>query len=202
MLRSMLRHLQVILAIVFAAFPIFGVIFYGWDAREVIFLYWVENLIIGFWTIARMLTTSTAPIGGRLFTSGFFTVHYGMFCFVHGVFLLAMTSWGKFSGPVQPTPEVVLEIFSTGGLVALAVNFLMQGVAMVREQFVQGEHRTVSLPQQMQRPYKHIVVVHLAIIATGFVVIFLPKSTLLLALLAAGKLVLDLRRIRGEKAEV
>jgi hypothetical protein len=33
--------------------PLGGVLFAGWSAFEVVFLYWLENLIIGFSTSAR-----------------------------------------------------------------------------------------------------------------------------------------------------
>ena len=55
-------------------------------------LYWMENLVIGVMTPPRMVFILLAKYGlvgllSGLFLSAFFTLHYGMFCFVHGGFI-------------------------------------------------------------------------------------------------------------------
>lgn len=194
-----LRHFQSLLAVVFAAFPVVGVLLRGWDVGEVVLLYWCENVIIGIWTVARMLTTATAPLAGRLATAAFFTVHFGIFCLVHGVFIVGFI--GRESGGMALSPASVTDYLSQAALIAVAINFGMHGVGMVREHFVAGERETVSLPTIMKRPYGHIVVVHLAIIGAGFIAVMVPSAIFLLAVMALGKLVLDLRGIYGEKGQ-
>jgi len=34
--------------------PLIGVIFYDWDSRLVLALFWIENLIIGVFNLAKM----------------------------------------------------------------------------------------------------------------------------------------------------
>ncbi|MEE4380730.1 MAG: DUF6498-containing protein, partial [Pseudomonadales bacterium] len=66
--------------------PLAGVLFWDWHVGALLVLYWSENVILGACTIVKML--AAGPVRG-LFTAAFFLVHYGGFCAVHGVFVLA-----------------------------------------------------------------------------------------------------------------
>ena len=35
--------------------PLFGVLFFGWDAAAIVLLYWIENLIIGAYNVLMMI---------------------------------------------------------------------------------------------------------------------------------------------------
>src|SRR6188472_645744 len=41
--------------------PLFGVLFFGWDTFSIVFLYWVENVIIGAVNVLKMITCSPDP---------------------------------------------------------------------------------------------------------------------------------------------
>jgi len=73
--------------------PIAGVVFWGWSAFALVFLYWFENVVIGVRTLGNIVANAVAdganPAGG-LALGAFFSVHYGIFCPVHGVFVFAM----------------------------------------------------------------------------------------------------------------
>ncbi|MCA9270173.1 MAG: hypothetical protein KDA41_16945, partial [Planctomycetales bacterium] len=81
--------------------PVVGVLFWGWSAFALIILYWLENLVIGVRTLASMVANAAVMGGinwlGALFIGAFFTVHYGMFCFGHGIFVMALFG-GNFYG--------------------------------------------------------------------------------------------------------
>jgi hypothetical protein len=54
--------------------PIIAVIAFGWSATPLVALYWLENLVIGVFTVARMIGTVFASIGnllGALFMAPF-----------------------------------------------------------------------------------------------------------------------------------
>ena len=79
--------------------PALMVVFAGWGAAALVMLYWVENLMIGVATIARILLTAIGRMGapGLLFggfITAFFALHYGLFCLGHGVFLLSFLLFG------------------------------------------------------------------------------------------------------------
>ena len=73
--------------------PLFGALFWGWEAFNIVLLYWAENLAVGFYNILKIAfakVSHPAEHLGKLFLIPFFTVHYGGFTAVHGVFVLAM----------------------------------------------------------------------------------------------------------------
>ncbi len=81
----------------------------GWDPVLMLFLFWMENVIIGLWQIPRFLTadgnqpgSQLQRLSGALFKAGFFTVHYGLFTFIHGsllfeLFLKQSLDWKNWS---------------------------------------------------------------------------------------------------------
>lgn len=81
--------------------PIYGVIVHDWEVFPLIFLYWLENLFLGALQVVRIGLVPLPPelpraasLFGKVFMMTFFTVHYGGFCMVHGVFVFAMFSDG------------------------------------------------------------------------------------------------------------
>lgn len=73
-----------------------AVVFFEWKAKDVIWGLWVCSLTFGYTTIVVTIFAPAARVGGGagaamalggLFLLAFFTVHFGMFHFVHGVFL-------------------------------------------------------------------------------------------------------------------
>ena len=61
------------------AVPIFGVLFGGWGVFPLIFLYWVENGIVGVVTVAKLVKgqfTPPASRGDRIGGVVFFMIHY------------------------------------------------------------------------------------------------------------------------------
>jgi len=93
------------------AIPLAGVLFFGWSLWTILVLYWVENGIVGLWTIPRILlargvlAVPTGPAGpagaaavvlplissaARPIIAAFFLVHYGIFWLGHGFFVLLL----------------------------------------------------------------------------------------------------------------
>ena len=97
---------------VYTLLPLAGVLLLGWGWREVIILYWFENVALGAAMVVRMLRTTRDPgpepmiindrrvqqtPGSILALTGFFVLHYGLFTLVHGVFVFLIAG-GAFSG--------------------------------------------------------------------------------------------------------
>jgi hypothetical protein len=55
------------------AIPLVGVAFFGWSLWTILVLYWVENGIVGFWTVPKILMARGSLIGdvGKLASVGF-----------------------------------------------------------------------------------------------------------------------------------
>ena len=96
-----------------------GVVVWDWSVFDIVFLYWVENLVVGLINVLRMAIASpkksSMPLnlekiqkmergsanksmagmaamshGIKFILIPFFIVHYGGCCYVHGMFVMAM----------------------------------------------------------------------------------------------------------------
>lgn len=130
------KGLLSVLALIAAnLYPLAGVLFWNWDPTAILMLYWMENLVFGFFTILKMAVVpnvvpfEAAQSGfGRSSSSSDKKVHivetnaqirhraigafcgsYGFFCFVHGLFvvmLIALWHGGAFShGGTKQHPD-------------------------------------------------------------------------------------------------
>jgi hypothetical protein len=85
---------ELALALATAAVMAWGVLARGWSPFVVMLLFWFENVVIGVLHVVRMVVTGarhgTANLLGSVFMSVFFTLHYGVFTAVHGMFVLLL----------------------------------------------------------------------------------------------------------------
>ncbi len=165
--------------------PLVGVIVFGWDVREILLLYWAENVVVGFWTAARMLR-----VGGlkTLPMVAFFSFHFGMFTVVHGIFVNIITSPGGMGGFGGGSPSSLLASVPPLALVGL---FISHGVSYVLNFLVGGEWRGSTVQREMTRPYPRLIVLHVAIVASGFFVMVIGQPIVLLILLVVIKTGID-----------
>jgi hypothetical protein len=145
---------------------------------------------------------------GALFRMLFFCVHYGGFCAIHGIFVLELTrfagedfspaaaaSWPgplallqMFIGMLQQVLAAAPEAFLWGCLALL----LSHGVSFLLLFIGQQEYRHTTLNDLMKAPYRRIVVMHVAVIAGGFLVVRLGSPLGLLFALVALKTGMDI----------
>ena len=175
--------------------PLFGVLFFGWSLFSIMFLYWLENGIIGFFNLFKIaLARASGPSGftvnGRPVSPYnkeiriiFFIFHYGLFWAVHGV--LVFVFFGMSS-----------DLFGGVGLrgvaIAAAALFLSHGVSFFVNFLGKEEYLTVSPDQQMTEPYSRVVVLHVTILVGGFFADSLGAPLGALVLLILLKTVIDL----------
>lgn len=216
--------------------PFVGVLSWGWNVFEIVSLYWFENVVIGAVNVLKIITCSPDPKllaksnpfnkeppempahlrspagsnalhhGAKLFLVPFFTVHYGMFCFVHGIFvftLLGGKSGGMISGgPFSGMGNMVSQIFVSGGkwfVLAIIASHLF---SFVFNYLGKGEFRRTVPPQLMVAPYGRIVILHVAIIFGAFLILALGSPVFLLLLLIGGKIALDVKLHRRSHAKL
>ena len=177
--------------------PVYGVMLLGWKVFPVVFLFWLENLVIGALNVFRMLLADPGnkPVWLlKLFIVPFFCIHFGLFTFVHGIFVM-----GFFGGMFQvgapfPDGDVIIgfireyklgwAIIGLGAshAISFAVNYVGQ-----------GEYLKANPIKLMQQPYGRVIVLHITIIAGGFLVTILQSPIVGLLLLVVLKIGLDLR---------
>lgn len=166
-------------------FPIIAVLTMGWGAVALVFLYWLENLIIGAVTLAKMTATSMrdGPGGliGMAFLGPFFFVHYGMFCFVHGVFVGVFANLSTNTDPGFPTPfSLIDQALASGPNMATFVLAIIavQVILYVQDYIWRGAYRESSIQTEMMAPYGRIVVLHFGIFAGAFAMVALGEPML------------------------
>ena len=158
--------------------PIYAVVFLGWGAAPLVFLYWLENLVIGVMTIARMIASGIGKGAGGIaqiaFMVPFFTVHYGMFCFGHGIGLMALQS-GDFGG--MAANNVVDEYSGLIGhaegsgdqmMTFITIIFAFNIFLFVWDFLGKREFLRTDPHAEMFAPYGRIVVLHIGIFAGFF----------------------------------
>ena len=153
--------------------PLFLCLSFGWDIGSLIMFYWWENVIIGLYSILRIVfacgSTSKAiqsfiakrhpnvelgndqsksipePSlhGQKFFMVPFFTFHYFFFCFIHGIFVLLLTSGmvnGRLGFSSSPFDGNILlnfwQALPSGGALSLLALLISHGISLVDFRFL------------------------------------------------------------------
>ncbi|MBP1327597.1 hypothetical protein JOF28_002829 [Leucobacter exalbidus] len=192
-------------AVVYLLIPVVGIVFFDWDWRSVLVLYWLQNITAGARAELDMFRTKTQPAasvaGGVTFTvngrqsSGampkpfamlFFAVHYGLFTLVHGVFVMLIVLGvfsSLFAGPGGAAPQGA---FDLRGIV------LYWALASLVQLVIGCFTPRANLPPVMQlfwAPYPRIFVLHVTILLGVWLINYFgwpPVAALLLVALQFG----------------
>jgi hypothetical protein len=185
--------------------PLAGVLAFDWDVFALVFLFWLENVVVGGFNVLRMFWVQRGaertPLA-KVVVIPFFCFHYGMFTAVHGVFVFALFGSG-FSGDLFPSVQMVMQVIDEHALwVAVGALVLSHAFSFVRNYVSEGEYRRVTLQQLMSQPYARVVVLHIAIIGGGFLVMALGAPVLGLLLLVVLKVAVDVSAHLREHAKL
>ena len=176
----------VLLGLAVDLFPLVGVLMFGWNAVPLVMLYWMENVIAGVLTLPRIVI-SGASYGGvgllvGLFMSVFFVFHYGLFCFVHGTFLVAFTGFAADGLTEQSTFALDFPgMFRFGMSSGLHVEYFVyaiiafQGLVLFWEFLIKGEWRNTNPMAEMFAPYRRVIMLHIAIFGGAFALFLLGQ---------------------------
>ena len=180
--------------------PIIGVLFFEWQLFPLILLYWIENVVIGVFNAFKMLTCSgSESVIQRIFMTLFFSVHYGMFCFGHGTFVVDL-----FGGDLDSMPAALQIITQNGMQLALIALVASHGFSFLQNFLIRGEFRQMSVSEVMFLPYKRIIVLHVFIIFGGMALQTFGVTQIGLIFLAVVKIGADLmaHKIEHKKSDV
>ena len=172
--------------------PLAGVLFFGWSVYEVVLLFWAENLVVGLYAIARMVTLLRRNGDKRmLLLIPFFCFHFGMFTIVHGMFVISM---------FRPEDHV-----AGGTGMSLWIPFLAllisHGASYVMNFLGKKEYEGLQGQEVMMSPYKRVAILHITILLGGFLVNALGQPIFALALLVVLKIAIDVVTHRNEHRE-
>ena len=194
----------VVALVVANAIPLVGVLFLGWNVWTILTIYWLENGVVGVFNILKMARAAgpepsgrAAPLfNGRPLAGGamarstlipFFLFHYGMFWFVHGVFVLTLPQFQAFGGEsagLRNDPLAVV-IVLIGMVISHAVSYRYNYIG-------RGEYLRTSVSQQMNAPYGRLIVLHMTIIIGGLAIAMTGAPSAAVLILVLLKTALDL----------
>ena len=213
--RRALRDPVIALALGVDLLPVIGVLVYGWGAAPLVMLYWLENLIIGAATLIRILVSGFqfgGPVGllTSSFLAAFFTLHYGLFCLVHGVFLIGFLPGLDIDQMATPSPEMLSGMVQTllaqwpGLSWIVAAYIFWHGLNLTLEMVDLDVKNRGDLVSAMFAPYGRIVVMHIGIFAGAYALVALGDPMAGVLALISLKAVVTLawniyRRYRREK---
>lgn len=149
---------------------------YSTGFKTLVWIYWAQSVLIGFFTFLQLATIKTEPdknispaddLKGRGCLSGFFAVHYGFFHLGYFIFIFTITD-------MQETFDWRLFEFSVG---AFALDQLWN---FIRYKQWEQTHRPNG-GVIFFLPYARIVPMHLTILLPKFIG-FIPQMGLFLVL--------------------
>jgi hypothetical protein len=149
------RYISLISLIVSNLIPLFGVMWYGWSIFSLMFLYWSENVVIGFFTVLKMFFSKGGSVSGtspelKAFFIPFFVVHFGLFTLVHGIFVIILFHSLQFN---------LLGV--TIGFLSICLSHL---TSFMTNFISKGEYLKQSPESLFFSPYKRVIVMHLTVI--------------------------------------
>lgn len=172
--------------------PLAGVLFFDWSVYEILLVFWAENLVIGLYAVARMLTLLRRNGDRRvLLLIPVFLFHFGLFTLAHGGLVVAM---------FRPEDHV-----SGGTAMSLWIPWLAllvsHGVSYASNSIGKQEYRGLRGEQVMFAPYRRIVILQVALLGGGWLVGTLGEPIYALALLVLVKIAIDVATHLGEHRE-
>jgi hypothetical protein len=234
--------------------PLGGVFLFHWEVFPLLFLFWLENVVIGILNVVKMLLAcggtmeSLASLPGinaesrqkildltagrlesedpanqdrfdaiqaqrmqllnnpalqwglKLFLIPFFCFHYGMFTFVHGVFVVALFGGGMNHGAGFLNVPMILQIIRDNHLALPFAGLAVSRIISFCQNFLwRGEFRHTNVMVQMVQPYGRVVLMHVTILIGGFLMMLLHSPAAGLALLVVLKMAFDLAGHQGER---
>lgn len=194
----------------------YGIAEWGWRLFDILFLYWFENVVVGFITLGRFLAV---PIYQKwymifpvIFTAGFFSVHYGMFTFGHGAILVSIflpegyEALNIFENTYGISfADQVLHLFQLpekvgiDGFVMAAIGICLVQLAFGIKDLIKDIQNKPQLNNIMGSPYGRIIILHITILLGGTAMQAAGSPIAALFVFVALKIMFDLAAANSDK---
>jgi hypothetical protein len=169
--------------------PLLGVWLAGWDAGNLLILYWLESAVIGLWTVIlvavaptqtlNILGTARQPTMTGPAMALFILVHAGFFMGIHLFFLHFAFEVTQADEHGSLTAAILHMVLEDGLWLPLAGLFLIRMLVTI-----QALQRQEPVQRQVIGFYFRIVVMQLAIILGGFLMFLVGPIAALVTLVA------------------
>jgi hypothetical protein len=192
--------------------PLASSIWFGWDAFTVVFVYWLENLVIGGFNVLRILFAhGGAPSYVEFYRrqplmlmitpilTAFFIFHYFFFCYGHGIFLFLVFDKDA-SAQSNLWPSVASEL-TWGVVLSLAALVAEHAFWFYRNFCRRGDYKRYHPVIYLFLPYGRVALVHCVLLFGALLVELLSlPSAIVGLLLIALKLGPELLSVRINEA--
>ena len=159
--------------------PVYGVWFQNWSAKEVFIVYCFETIIIGFFTLLKLIITGSIKKRDDWTNQNdvttkqpaitfilFFFLHYGLFVSVQMGMFFSISGIGSNMGVgffnfFYKWPSLI----TSEAYIMLGVFIVSYAFKNITEFILSGEYRTASLDYIMFQPYGRIFIQQFTVIA-------------------------------------
>ncbi len=188
--------------------PLIGIIFFDWNIFSIMIAYWLENLVIGFYNIlkikkAGLPNPDNIKMNGQPIKSGlknkliyFFIMHFGGFTLVHGIFVFIL--FGILPASDMDSANSINSInwdllnITFWGIVIMFISMLISHGISYKNNFIgKGEYKKISPGEQMFKPYNRVMIMHIIIISSGFIIGLVGTGKIFACLIVLIKILLD-----------
>jgi hypothetical protein len=177
---------SVLALLVVNAIPFLGVLVFSWNALDVMMLFWVENIVVGFYNVIRMLKVEGV---GAMIDIFFFVIYFGAFAFLH--LLLILVIFGSFgvNAPAISKDSIVTAIGTVWvGILGFMVS---HGVSYLSNFIGRKEYRKMNMEGLLKQPYGRTLIPHAAVLIGLIFVLAAKSNVVVLALFVVFKIWVD-----------
>jgi hypothetical protein len=197
---SFSNYLSVALLILVNLIPAVGVLLFGWEVFDVIFIYVMETIIIGLMNILKMAFSTVlegksaeSPMmvhGLKLFLIPFFTVHYFFFVVIQTIFVFFLMN--QTSQP-ELIPDLIWSICSEQTPIRLALlGLVISHLFSFQINYIgKREYARTGLLRLMMLPYVRIFIQQFVVIIGAFLIMLFNTPNVFVLLLVILKIIAD-----------
>lgn len=179
------------------ALPLVGVLFFDWNIFQILFLYWLESAIVGFFHVIKLGVIGRIGYFSLIFIP-FFIILYGLFMSAHLSFILNF--FARFSHETYsfPTSLESFKLYFNAVVIPFCGIFISHGISFFKNFIGKKEYSNYTqstIIELVKAPYAfgRIVVMQITVILGGFMAVILQEPIWVLVLLIILKSVIDLK---------
>lgn len=156
--------------------PLGGVLFADWKVEHVLVLYWMENFVVGAYSLLRIAFAQPAAWSGydtaqrrltKLAHGAFFALHFGAINVAFGVFVVTIVQRDPSAG-FGGLGQMVNEALASGEtLLCLAVLAVSHGWSFLENYIGRSECKGITTRELRNRPYRRVVPMYFMVVFVG-----------------------------------
>lgn len=172
--------------------PIIGVLFFNWAPMDVIFIYWLETLFIGFFNIIKMIFAPEKYFFYKFIFIPLFILIFGAFQAFQGVFILKVIPHliQQFTGEYIEIAILGYADYLFWPSLALLVSHLF---SLIWNFFLMKEYKTADMSILMVQPIPRVFFQQCIAVFGCFALLITNSPLVLMILVILAKIYIDLK---------